>query len=466
MIDLHHPHALWALLLVPAFVVALAIDGHTRRRVLEKIGHLPQVQRMTATVSHAARRWKAVLLVLAVACLGLALAQPQMPGVAHLEPRRGLDLVVALDFSRSMLAADVYPSRLERAKRELDKLIDGLKGDRVGLVAFAGVSMSYPLTNDYAAAKLFWRDLGPADIPVGGTNLSGAVRDALELLENGKQRHRATKRPPAQVIVLLTDGADTEGGSLEAAREAARRGVKIFSLGIGTSGGDFVQVANEDGGKQFIEEDGHPVRMRLDAEALRQMASVTGGEYVHVDPERFGVDRVQQAIAAMERDEEDGRVVQDPDEAYWIVLLPALALLIVEALLGERRRARPAPPSSPGAAGLPGLVGPAAMLLALVPALVGFDFFERPNPEVEQGNRLLAAGKPDEALAAYDRALAARPDDPAIHYDRGAALYAAGKMPEAMREFQRAAEESHDPSLRADALYNLGNVQLKEQKAK
>src|SRR5262249_26696670 len=153
------------------------------RRLLEGVGHLPQVKRMTESLSVARRRWRAVLVTLAVGFLVAGLASPEISGTAHLAPRRGLDLVVALDFSRSMLATDVYPTRLDRAKRELDQLIDGLKGDRVGLVAFAGVTMSYPLTNDYNAAKLFWRDLGPDDIPVGGTNLAQALRDGVDLLD-------------------------------------------------------------------------------------------------------------------------------------------------------------------------------------------------------------------------------------------------------------------------------------------
>jgi Ca-activated chloride channel family protein len=198
VIGFAHIEALWGLLAVPVLVLVYAFDGQVRRRALERVGHLPQIQRMTASVSTARRRWRAILNVLAVALLVVALASPEGGGSAHLAPRRGLDLVVALDFSRSMLASDVYPTRLDRAKRELDQLIDGLKGDRVGLVAFAGVTLSYPLTNDYQAAKLFWRDLGPDDIPVGGTNLAGALSGALDLLDRARDRRpRAGGKQPA-----------------------------------------------------------------------------------------------------------------------------------------------------------------------------------------------------------------------------------------------------------------------------
>jgi Ca-activated chloride channel family protein len=167
-------HFLYLLALVPLLVIGYALDGQRRRRLYEKIGRLPMIQRMTRSFSPARRRARAILSVLAVALLVLAMARPQMPGRAKLTESRGLDLVVALDFSKSMLARDVYPTRLDRAKAELSRFIDSLHGDRVGLVAFAGETLSYPLTVDYEAAKLFWRDLTPDDMPVGGTDIGRA----------------------------------------------------------------------------------------------------------------------------------------------------------------------------------------------------------------------------------------------------------------------------------------------------
>ncbi|MES1209650.1 MAG: VWA domain-containing protein, partial [Pseudomonadota bacterium] len=164
-----HPHALWLLLAVPLAGLAFVWGFETRRRRLARLGDPALIARMTASVS-VARKWiRAGLVVLGLGLTALALARPQAGGRARLAKQRGLDLVVALDFSRSMLAKDVYPSRLERAKRELEQLLDTRGGDRVGVVAFAGESLTYPPTTDYAAVKLFWRDLGPWDMPVGGT---------------------------------------------------------------------------------------------------------------------------------------------------------------------------------------------------------------------------------------------------------------------------------------------------------
>ena len=335
-----HLHLLYLLLLLPVLVIAYAFDGQRRRRALERIGHLPMLRRMTASSSSSGRRWRAILTVAAVACLGAALARPQLPGRAKLTESRGLDLVVALDFSRSMLAKDVYPTRLDRAKRELEHLIDTLKGDRVGLIAFAGETLSYPLTIDYEAAKLFWRDLGPDDMPVGGTDLGRAVRASVELLTRGKKAD--DKRKGAQVILLLTDGEDTEGQGVAAAKEAATLGIRLYTLGIGSSERPFVQLTDSDGKSAgyLTGPDGEPVRVGLDEAALRQMAAATGGEYVALDARRFGVEQVQEAIAGLERTQEAARFEREPDDIGRWFFLPAFILLLIEASVGERRRVR------------------------------------------------------------------------------------------------------------------------------
>ena len=320
---------LWLLTIVPILVVGYALDGQRRRRVLERIGHLPMIARMTASFSPARRRWRAILYTGGVALLVVTLARPQIPGRAKLTESRGLDMVVALDFSKSMLARDVYPSRLDRAKAELARFIDTLRGDRVGLVAFAGETMSYPLTVDYEAAKLFWRDLVPDDLPVGGTDLGAAIKAASDLLVS--VRAREGKKRPAQVILLLTDGEDTEGGGVAAARKAASLGIKIYTLGIGSNEKPPVPLFDDDGKQKgyVTDENGEPVRVGLDVAALKQIASISGGDYVSLDARRFGVERVQSAIANLERTEEAARFEREPDDVGRWFLLPAFLVLTV-----------------------------------------------------------------------------------------------------------------------------------------
>jgi Ca-activated chloride channel homolog len=458
-----HIYLLYLLLLVPALVVAFAFDGQRRRRVLERIGHLPMLRRMIASSSPGGRRWRAILTVAAVALLCVALARPQLPGRAKLAESRGLDLVVALDFSRSMLARDVYPTRLDRAKRELDHLIDSLKGDRVGLVAFAGETMSYPLTIDYEAAKLFWRDLVPDDMPVGGSDLGRAIRAATELLTRGKKA--TDKRKGAQVLLLLTDGEDTEGQGVAAAKEAAALGIRIYTLGIGSAERPFVQLSDADGktAGYLMGNDGEPVRVGIDEPGLRQIAAATGGDFVALDPRRFGVERVQQAIANLERTQEEARFEREPDDIGHWFLLPAFILLLVEASVRERRREQKKQAETPPDA--IELRRAAAILVMLFPFLTGFDLFMRRDPNVEEGNKHLAAGHADKALEAYDKAATALPDEPIVRFNRGTALYQSGKFAEAQKEFLRATE-SRDTALKADAYYNMGNSLMKQERFK
>jgi Ca-activated chloride channel family protein len=280
---------------------------------------------------------RAALAVLALALLALALARPQAGGRARLTKQPGLDMVVALDFSRSMLAKDVYPSRLERAKRELEQLMDGLGGDRVGLVAFAGETLAYPPTTDYAAVKLFWRDLGPWDMPVGGTAIGRAMRASLDLLTRLRAKGGPTR---AQVILLLTDGEDTDSEPLEVADEASKLGVKVFTVGIGSRSGELIPEYDGEGKVTGYvkDQDGKYVTSRLGETTLGQIAQRTGGEYFHADPKRFGVDDVARALAGLKRTENEARVVKQYDEVFEALLLPAFLLLVGEACMSERRR--------------------------------------------------------------------------------------------------------------------------------
>jgi Ca-activated chloride channel family protein len=345
-----NPQLLWLLLAIPAIVLAYAFAFTRRRRLLDRLGNVALVQRMAATVSVPRKILRAVYTVLALTLVALCLARPQAGGRAKLEKQRGLDLVVALDFSKSMLARDVYPNRLERAKRELERLMDRLGGDRVGLVAFAGETLSYPPTTDYAAIKLFWRDLGPTDLPVGGTAIGRALRTALDHLVRLRAKGGESR---GQVILLLTDGEDTESEPLEVAEEAAKLGVKIFAVGIGSRSGDLIPQVNEDGQVTgyLKDEEGKYVTSRLAEDLLGKIATTTGGEYLRADAKRFGVEAVEAALHAQKRTENEARLVKQYDEIYEILLLPAFLLLVGEACMNERRRRSAAATAASTAAG-------------------------------------------------------------------------------------------------------------------
>jgi len=346
---LAHPHLLWLLLAVPAAVLAYALYFAQRRRLLSRLGDAPLIARMTASTSVARKVARAAEVVAALALIAVALARPQAGGRAKLTKQPGLDLVVALDFSRSMLAKDVYPSRLERAKRELERLMDRLGGDRIGLVAFAGESLTYPPTTDYAAVKLFWRDLGPWDMPVGGTAIGRAMRSGLDLLTRLRAHGGPTR---SQVILLLTDGEDTDSEPLDVADEASKLGVKVFTVGIGSRSGELIPEFDEkvEMTGYVKDQDGKYVTSRLGEATLTKIAEKTGGEYFHADPKRFGVEEVERALSGLKRTENEARLVKQYDEVYEVLLLPAFLLLVGEACSSERRRRAAAPARGEGGA--------------------------------------------------------------------------------------------------------------------
>jgi Ca-activated chloride channel homolog len=336
---LGQPQMLWLLVAVPLLLLATVVAFTRRRRLLERLGGKVLVERMAASVSVPRKILRAALGLAALALLTLALARPQAGGRAKLERQRGLDLVVALDFSKSMLARDIYPSRLERAKRELERLMDRLGGDRIGLTAFAGEVMTYPPTTDYTAVKLFWRDLTPADMPVGGTAIGPALRASLDQLARLRQKGRENR---SQVIILLTDGEDTASEPLKVAEEAARLGIKIFTVGIGSRSGELIPQVDEAGEVTGYLKDaeGKYITSRLAEDLLSNLAAKTGGEYLRADAKRFGVEAIEEALSGLKRSEEEARLVKQYDDVYELLVLPAFLLLVGEATMNERRRRR------------------------------------------------------------------------------------------------------------------------------
>jgi Ca-activated chloride channel family protein len=260
--------------------------------------------------------------------------------------KRGVDVVVALDFSKSMLARDVKPSRIERAKAELLQFISGLGGDRIGMVAFAGETMQFPMTVDYAAAALFFRDLGPYDMPVGGTAIGRALVAAARLLERSSRKTPEGKTADrARVVILMTDGEDHEGDPVAAAEQLKQMGARLYVVGIGSRAGEPVPTYADDGTwtGYLRDEQGNPVLTALGREnekTLEEIARITGGKYFRAPRGRVGMEQIRAEMRRMKQQELKARRITVHEERYALPLLLAFLLLVLESLLPEAWIAR------------------------------------------------------------------------------------------------------------------------------
>jgi len=270
----------------------------------------------------------------------VALAQPQCGTRTELSRRYGADLVVVLDVSRSMEARDVRPSRLERARLEIGALLDRLKGDRVGVVVFAGEAfVQCPLTTDYDAARLFLRAVGPDAVPQQGTAVANALLGAKELLEAAERGARG------KVVLLVSDGEDQEGGAEEAARALADDGVRLFVLAAGTAAGAPIPLADASGAVKGYKKDraGETVVTRRDDAVLARLAAAGGGEVFDLTSPDRGTAAFAAALSRLEKTELEGKTVVTWTERYAAFALAAFALLLGAVLVPEARPAGGAP---------------------------------------------------------------------------------------------------------------------------
>ncbi|MDC0709673.1 VWA domain-containing protein [Stigmatella sp. ncwal1] len=314
-----------------ALVLALRRRSRVRALLAERL-----VERLAPGVSQWRPAVQGSLYGLGLALLGVALAQPQCGSKSEMTKRKGIDVVVVLDASKSMLARDVQPSRLERAKLELNTLLDELKGDRVGLVVFAGDAfIQSPLTSDYSAVKLFLRAVDPEQMPQGGSNIGAALKLASQVLSN------ADRGAKERAVVLLSDGEDLFGEVGEATEALKDGGVQVLAVGVGSENGEPIPVFNRRG--EFVDykkdSGGETVITRLDRGGLTAIAEATGGAFFY-QPRGVAMGQVVERIDKMQKSELESRVTVRYDERFQYYAAPGLVLLVAGMLLlpSSRRR--------------------------------------------------------------------------------------------------------------------------------
>ncbi len=323
-------HLLW---LLPLIAAGLHLLFYYRQSVSARFvqAHLLEDKAQQEGLMRA--RIKAILLMAAYTLIVLSLARPQWGYQLQNVKRQGLDIMVAVDVSKSMLTQDVKPSRLERTKLALKDLTKNLKGDRIGLIAFAGQAfVMCPLTTDYNGFALSLDDLNIDSIPRGGTDLSHAIEEAIKGYGDSTQAYKT--------VVLVTDGEEGEGDALNAAHKAKVRGIKIFTVGVGTKEGELIQVPDENGQMGFLKDaSGNFVKSRLNENLLQQIAYTTGASYVRAGGAQFGFDYLyEQQLAKLEKRDIEEKQERRYNERFQWPLTLALLCLLLEVLLTARIR--------------------------------------------------------------------------------------------------------------------------------
>lgn len=327
MLRFEDPIYLWMLLIIPILVLVRFIVWQKRKRNLRKFGEPSLLKEMMPDVSKYRLTIKFSLLLSAITILIFMIARPQVGSKISHERREGIEVLIALDISNSMLAQDVIPSRLEKSKLLIEDLVDHFTNDKVGLVVFAGDAfVQLPITNDYVSAKMFLQNINPSLITTQGTDLARAISLSQSCFTQREHIGRA--------IIVITDGEDHEGGALEAAREAYKKGINVFILGVGTSKGAPIPDGN---GGYLKDNSGQTVLSALNEQMCQQVAKAGNGVYIHVDNTSDAQERLNKELSKLQSGISDTVVYSEYNEQFQIFGIILLLLLIVETILLESR---------------------------------------------------------------------------------------------------------------------------------
>jgi len=323
-------HLLWGAIVLLVFFIWVV---KYKSKLVARFGAIESLQKLMRQYSIRKRNIKIALLILSYIFFVIAFANPQIGTKLEDVKREGVDIVVALDVSKSMLAEDIKPNRLEKSKHELSQLIDLLQGDRIGLVAFAGIAhVQCPLTLDYSAAKLFLNIIDVNLIPQPGTAIGNAIETSVKAFNSEERKHK--------VMILITDGESHESDPLEAAKEAEQQGVKIYTIGIGSPQGVPIPEFDSRGRQAGFKKDrnGSVVTTKLDVVTLQKIAYQTGGKFYQASAGEAELDEIYKEISDLEKKELVSRQFSQYEDRFQIFLIIGLILLLIEILIPERKR--------------------------------------------------------------------------------------------------------------------------------
>ena len=330
MVYLAQSQYLLLLLLIPLLFVGYALFLRMRRRRIARFGDEALVKQLMPTASTGKGWLKISLFAIAWLFFVIGLARPQLGARLKEHESKGVEVMIALDVSNSMLAEDYSPNRLERSKLAISRLVDRLQGDRIGLVVFAGEAfVQLPITADYVSAKIFLNSINTESVPIQGTALAEALMSSARSFSTQSERSRA--------IILITDGEDHEGDVVEAAKAIAEQGIRIYCIGVGTPQGKPIP---QPGGGLMKDRNGEIVVTRLDEDILQEIAGIGGGKYVRAGNAEFGLNPIIDDIRTLDKEQFNSVVFEDFDEQYMYFFAIALFFLILEFLVPETKARR------------------------------------------------------------------------------------------------------------------------------
>jgi len=436
------PQWLWGLFLTPILIAFFIRAERRGLRRLQEFVSARLLPHLAGTVNRPRRALRFGLQLVGLSLGLVSLAQPRWGYTFEDVKRKGLDLLIAVDTSRSMLSNDVQPNRLERVKLAAQDLINELQGDRVGLIAFAGRAfLQAPLTIDYEAVMESVNDLDTKTIPEGGTNISSAITLAAQSFGKSAVGNRA--------LIVFTDGEELSGDAVKAAKAASDAGVRIFTIGVGTPQGSLVPITSENGETAFVKDSaGQVVKSKLDEKRLREIAQATGGFYIQLENGPRTMRQIyDEGLAKMQAAQIDVRLSRRPIERYEWPLGAALIALSLSILIGERKRARERTH----------VAVPVKMTAATVVLMI---IFCQLALGATSGLEAYRDGKFEDAYSQFQETLKSHPQSRAenkLQFDSGAAAYKLKDYSKALESFSQALPSPETP-LQSKSHYNLGNT--------
>ncbi len=441
MFRFESPQYLYLLLVLVALAAIHYYIIYRKKQQVKRFGDPELTRQLFLGVSRWRPEVKFWITMLALASFIVALARPQFGTRLDTRERMGIEAIIALDVSNSMLAEDVKPNRLEKAKMMVSNMVDGMRDDKIGLIVFAGQAfVQLPITSDYVSAKMFLETISPAMMSVQGTDIAEAI--------NLSMRSFTQQEDVSRAIFVITDGEDNEARGVEAAKQAAAKGVRVYVLGIGNPGGAPIPIPGT--GQYIIDDEGNTVVSRLSEEMCREIATAGGGSYIYVDNSSSAQKKLSEQVDRLAKAKMESQIYSEYDEQFQGFVLIGILLLLLDVFLLERES------KSTWLSNLFRRGRPAAALFLLIFSMTAMAQTDRDY--IRRGNRLMRDSVYDKAQVEYQKAIEKDNTNPISHFNLGNALLYQNKAEDAMKEYETAARLEKDKMRLAQIYHNMGVV--------